>query len=97
MKLSRTQKILIAAGATLIAGALFFSSKALAAGGQTEILPGNDEGIIITNHDTIYDYKYFGGIWYSRKKGALTWINLKKSLTAEKYALTKSRLRKYIS
>jgi hypothetical protein len=97
MKLNKTQKMLIATGVTLIAGALFFSSKALASGGQTNILPGNDDGIIVTNHDMDYDYKYKGKVWYSRKKGSLTWINLKKTLTPEKYVLAESRLRKYLS
>lgn len=96
MKLNKTQKMLIATGITLIAGAVFFSSKAIASG-NPGILPGNDEGTIITNHDTVYDYKYKDQVWYSRKKGTVTWINLKKSLSPEKYVLAESRLRKYIS
>ena len=96
MKLSRTHKMLIATGATLIAGAVFFSTRAKAGSYENTLTTGNNDGIMVTNHDTIYDYKYSGGIWYSRKKGATSWINLKNALTTEKYALAESRLKKYI-
>jgi hypothetical protein len=96
MKLSRAQKILLATGATLVAGAVFFSSRALAVESKTTVSHDRDNGTLVTGNDTVYDYKYLRGIWYSRKKGASSWINLKKSLAPKKYAEVEGRLRKYI-
>lgn len=100
-KLNRTAKILIATGATLLTSALFFGRKAKGASLNRHTLPPPDFSSsghekIITNHDKIYNYKYAGGIWHSRKKGTARWINLKAVLTPEKYNLAVSRLQKYI-
>jgi hypothetical protein len=53
-------------------------------------------GVLITNHDTTWDYLYENGQWYTRKKGATSWINMKENLSTDNYNLAVSRLQKYI-
>ncbi len=100
MKFTRTAKILVASGATLLVGALFFGKKARANQQlNTYTLPASDDSgfsKIITNHDQVYDYKFENGQWFTRKKGSSTWINMKTALTPEKYQLAVSRLKKYL-
>lgn len=51
---------------------------------------------IITSHDAVYDYKYINGVWYTRRKGSGLWINMKKALSPESYALSVKRLSRYL-
>lgn len=106
MQLSKTAKILIATGTTLITGALFFPKKSKAAslpqhtssaqnmsssGGST---PSSAK--IITNHDGAYDYKNENGRWYTRRKGTNAWTDMQTALSPRAYQLAVSRLQKYI-
>lgn len=100
MKLTRTAKIFIASGATLLVGALFFGRKTKASQLQSYSLPASNSGSgfskIITNHDKVYDYKFENGRWYTRKKGTTNWIDMKATLSPEKYQLAVSRLKQYV-
>ncbi len=99
MKINRTAKILIASGVTLLTGALFFGRKAKAASLNQITLPANGNtgsSIVITNHDTVYDYKYENGKWYTRKKGSANWIDMQSALSPQNYQLVVSRLQKYV-
>lgn len=101
MKINKTAKILIATGATLLTGALFFGRKSKASSLKQYTIPANNGGSsekasIITNHDAVYDYKYENGIWYTRKKGSTQWINMQAALTQQNYHLAISRLQKYV-
>ena len=99
MKFTKTAKILIASGATLLAGALFFGRKAKASQLQSYTLKASNNGgfyKIITNHDRVYDYKFENGQWFTRKKGTSNWIDMKASLSSEKYKLAVSRLEQYL-
>lgn len=101
MQINKTAKILIATGATLLTGALFFGRKAKAAPLNQYTIPAQggsstDGATIITNHDTVYDYKYENGIWFTRKKGTAGWTNMKTALSPQNYQLAVSRLQKYV-
>jgi hypothetical protein len=99
MKLNRTSKILIASGVTLLTGALFFGRKAKAASLNQFTVPASGNtgsSTIITNHDTVYDYKYENGKWHTRKKGSTNWIDMQTTLSPQNYQLAVSRLQKYV-
>ena len=99
MRLTKTAKILIASGATLLVGALFFGRKAKASQLQSYSLPASNSGgfsKIITSHDRVYDYKFENGKWFTQKKGTTHWIDMKASLIPEKYQLAVSRLNKHL-
>ncbi len=100
MQINKTAKILLTTGITLLTGALFFGRKAKAASLNRYTLPaqGNSPSgtVVITNHDTVYDYKYENGRWFTRKKGAATWIDMQAALFPQAYQKAVSRLKKYI-
>jgi hypothetical protein len=50
--------------------------------------------LLITNFDTIWDYKRTNGVWYTRKKVNSTgaWLDIKKSLSPENYAIAETKL-----
>ena len=93
MKLNRTAKILITTGATLLTGAFLFGRKAKASPLNND---PSGQSVIVTNHDQVYDYKYEYGVWYTRKKGGVSWIDMKSSLSPQDYQLAVSRLQKYV-
>lgn len=41
--------------------------------------------IIITNHDSVWDYKLDNGVWYTKKKTSSTWLDMKSHLSADDY------------
>lgn len=100
MQLNKTAKILIATGATLLTGALFFGRKAKAASLNQYTIPSqetNQNGAtIITNHDTVYDYKFENGRWFTKRKSATQWIDMQSALNPQAYQLAISRLQKYV-
>lgn len=101
MPINKTAKILIATGATLLTGALFFGRKAKAASLNQYTIPAQGANTpsgskIITNHDAVYDYKYENNKWYTRKKGASNWIDMQTALSPQAYQLAVSRLQKYV-
>lgn len=100
MQLNKTAKILIATGATLLTGAIFFGRKAKAASLNQYTIPAQGtsptDAVIITNHDRVYDYKYENGQWFTKKKGATNWIDMQKALSPQAYQLAVSRLQKYV-
>ena len=101
INLNKTAKILIATGATLLTGALFFGKKAKAASLNQYSIPAQNNSSsastsIITNHDAVYDYKHDNGIWFTRKKGTTAWVNMQSALSPQNYQLAVSRLQKYI-
>ncbi len=100
MQLTKTAKILITTGATLLTSALFFGRKAKASSLNQYTIPSQETttsgASIITNHDTVYDYKYEKGRWYTRKKGSNQWIDMQTALNPQAYQLAVSRLQKYV-
>jgi hypothetical protein len=99
MRLNKTAKILIATGTTLLTSALFFGRKAKAASLKEYSIPaqattGPNAGII-TNHDTVYDYKLENGRWYTRRKGTVNWTDMQSALSPQAYQLAVSRLNEY--
>lgn len=85
---SKKKKILVVAGLVAV-GVLGLAVTAKAAGNQKEIL--------ITDHDTVYDYKFSNGRWYTRKKGSEVWIDMQNALTPENYDLAISRLTAHLN
>ena len=71
---------LIAALAALGIGVLAFSATAA------------PNELIITDHDTVYDYRLYNGRWFTRKKNATEWIDMQQALSPENYQLAISRL-----
>lgn len=61
------------------------------------VTKNKDGSILITGHDTVWDYKFENGRWYTRKKGTETWIDMKNNLSSENYSLAIERLEKYIA
>lgn len=100
MQLNKTAKILIATGATLLTGALFFGRKAKAASLNQYTIPAQNAlpggASIITNHDKVFDYKYENGRWFTKKKGTAQWIDMQSALNPQAYQLAISRLQKYV-
>ena len=100
MQLNKTAKILIATGATLITGGLFFGRKAKAASLKDYSIEAKTYGLsnakIITNHDTVYDYKLENGRWYTKRKSSKIWTEMQSALSPEAYQLAISRLQKYV-
>jgi len=60
------------------------------------ITPGSGD-VVITDHDYNYDYKRTSGIWYTKKKTANAWIDMKKALTPENYNTAISRLENFLN
>ena len=84
---SKKKKILLVAGLVGL-GVLGLAVTAKAAGGKE---------ILITDHDTVYDYKFSNGRWYTKKKGSEVWIDMQNALTPENYDLAISRLTAYLN
>jgi hypothetical protein len=56
--------------------------------------------VLITNFDTIWDYKRTNGVWYTRKKvnsPAGAWLDMKKSLSPENYAIAEKKLTTFLN
>ena len=85
------QKVITVA-ALLFALVFFLTKKAKAQTTSSEVL--------ITNFDTIWDYKRTNGVWYNRKKAnspAGAWLDMKKSLSPENYAIAEKKLTTYLN
>ena len=83
------KKVLVIGG--LVLGlTLLFSTKAKANATQD---------LIITNHDTMWDYKRVSGVWFTRKKSEPTgaWLDMTSALSASAYALALSRLTAFLN
>jgi len=60
--------------------------------------PVNDTGnILITDHDTVWDYKRENGVWFTKKKSSTSWIDMKKALSDENYREAINRLNNYLA
>ena len=77
--------IIIGVLALLGIGAIAFSAKAAAS-----------EEILVTGHDSIYDYRLYNGRWFTRKKNETAWIDMLTALSAENYELAVSRLTNFL-
>lgn len=53
--------------------------------------------LIISNLDANYEYKRSGGVWYTRKKGAAAWINMRTALTPELYNRAMATIQVYMT
>ena len=53
--------------------------------------------ILITDHDTVYDYLLRNGRWYTKRKGAEEWIDMQSALSPENYQLAVSRLQNFLN
>lgn len=84
---SKKKKILIVAGLVGL-GVLGLAVSAKAAVGKE---------ILITDHDTVYDYKFSNGRWYTKQKGSEVWIDMQNALTPENYDLAISRLTAFLN
>lgn len=83
-----TKKIIVVGG--LVLGlTLLFSTKAKA----------NAQDQLITNYDTVWDYKREGGVWFTRKKSTPQggWIDMNATLSASAYSLAISRLNTFLT
>jgi hypothetical protein len=64
---------------------------------QAERTPGIPDGdILITDNDTVWDYKREGGIWWTRRKENSTWLNMRKELSDEMYNEAMQVLESYL-
>lgn len=85
-----TKKILVILGAAF-AMVMIFSGKAKA------VTPKN---VLITDYDSVWDYKCESGVWYTRKKAASStgvWLNMQTTLKQENYNLAIARLTAYLT
>ncbi len=48
-----------------------------------DLIPTGD--ILITDNDTVWDYKRENGIWWTKRKGNSTWLNMRQNLSDEMY------------
>ena len=96
-------KKLFAFGAILV-GVFLISKKSNA---QTGANPGqvnnsipNTSGsgnVVITDHDTVWDYKRENGQWFTKKKSSGNWIDMKKALSPENYKIAITRLESHLN
>lgn len=56
----------------------------------------NQDDLLITNFDSVWDYYLNKNKWYTRKKGTSNWLDMKASLSDENYKLAVSRLEDFI-
>lgn len=82
---------MITVAVLLLAITFFIAKKTKAQTSSTEVL--------ITNFDTIWDYKRTNGVWYTRKKVNSTgvWLDMKKSLSPENYASAETKLTAFLN
>lgn len=73
---------------------LFASAKGKASPTSTVL---EEETFFITDHDSVYDYKFENGRWYTQKKGAIKWIDMENNLSPENYTIAINRLTKHIN
>jgi hypothetical protein len=99
------QYILIIGGIIATGGLLLFlkSQKSVKAAIPSEkpeaeaTVTKNTAGdIIIENYDSIWDYKFSGDRWYTKKKISSTWLDMKDSLSPENYAVAIKRLSDFV-
>jgi hypothetical protein len=82
---------MITATVILLAITFFIVKKSKAQTTSTDVL--------ITNFDTVWDYKRTNGVWYTRKKVNSTgaWLDMKKSLSPENYAIAETKLTTFLN
>lgn len=80
------KKIGLFAGGALLLAFVVLSAKA-----------GSEKEIVITDHDSVYDYRLYNGTWFTRKKGVSEWTDMQKALTPENYELAISRLTSFLN
>ena len=52
---------------------------------------------LITNYDSVWDYKLDNDVWYTKQKTSTDWLNMKERLTPENYQLAVSRLTNFLA
>lgn len=57
----------------------------------------NSEEILITDHDSVWDYRFYNGRWYTRKKAETVWIDMLTALSPDNYSLAISRLTNHLN
>jgi len=65
-------------------------------GNNNSVTPGTGD-IVVTEHDYNYDYKRVSGVWYTKKKTANAWIDMKKALSADNYKTAIAKLEIFLS
>lgn len=48
--------------------------------------------VLITDFDAVWEYSLIDGIWWTRRKGNIEWLNMKERLTNANYNLAVDRL-----
>lgn len=94
-------KKLIAFGA-IIVGLFLISKKSNAQTSPAKVnnnnqLTESNGDVVITDHDYDWDYKRLSGDWYTKKKTANTWIDMKKALSPENYKLSIAKLENFLN
>lgn len=57
---------------------------------------GQAQDVLVTDHDSVYDYKLSAGRWYTRKKKSATWIDMKNALSESNYYIAIIRLNNHL-
>jgi hypothetical protein len=52
--------------------------------------------VVITNYDSVWDYKLENGVWYTKKKTSSTWLDMKQHLTASDYTTSVAKLTAFL-
>lgn len=52
--------------------------------------------ILITDYDSVWDYKFSGDRWYTKRKTSSTWLDMKDNLSADNYAVAIKRLSDFV-
>lgn len=88
----------IAISLLAVLGALLFANQSKA---NNVIIPdeptrNDSKDVVITTHDNAWDYMRKTKVWYTKKKGSNTWINMQTALSTQNYQLAISRLTEFM-